>query len=258
MCDDYHHITQFNRRGEHILPKGFGNDGETDAVLKGKICTSWNKKFGDKIDMPFLRQINSREIARTRGMKRRHPENDAHVIGSGMIVRYKTSIAHLFECIKIAFETHIKFLGNDYRDNIFDVWHKILLEITIDDYTNKGQKTSIELQQFLMCQKYWNIIQNNIYNLDEIATNSVDIASKVKERSQVGSYASLIQLGCWSFGVAVMVYLQSLPPLVIRVSNEIDRYVKDYGHDGIHVMDLRTAEKWVGFESREPPPALPR
>jgi len=42
--------------------------------------------------------------------------------------------------------------------------------------------------------------------------------------------------------------LQSLPPIVVCISNEIDKYINAFGRNCLHIMDLRSTEKWIGRE----------
>ena len=230
-------------------------------MLKNKICFVCNQKYGDAIDKPFLRHVSIRDIQKKHGMKRRHPNTDLKVTGSGVIVRYETIVAHLFECVKIAFETHIKFLGEEYRDDLFNVLRSLLLSI-IEDYDNlqvmlKNQEPHgrsmdevwAETWQSRIFSKYVTIINQNIFRLDEVTENPAEIITEIESRRVEGSYASLIQLSCWNFGVAVMICLQSLSPLVIRVCNQKDRYIRDFGHGYKQVMDLRSAEKLVSSEN---------
>ena len=257
-CNKFKPASAFNRTGEHILPLGFGNDGKTEAVLKDTICLCCNKNFGDIIDKPFIRYVTSRKIATSYGMKRRKKRNNLVVTGSGIVVEYKTSIVHLIECIKIAYETHIKFLNEGYRDETFFTLQKLLSDLISDYYLLRNAlkgKTShrITLEQIwadaIPISKYFDVIYENVFRLDRVVTNSDDIIAEVTSRSKKGNYASLIQLGCWNFGIAVMVCLQSLPPLVIRVSNEVDKYISEFGRDCVHIMDLRSTDKWVGSEN---------
>jgi len=259
QCGKWKPVSEFNL--EHILPRGFGNDGETEAVLEKKICKSCNDSYGKAIDKPFLRHVFSREIEKNHGMKRRHPKNKIEVTGSGVSVMHATTIAHVFECIKIAFETHIRFLGDEYRDNVFYGLRHLLSDIIagyeilrkdLKGRLSKGvtlDKVWAEIGQAAIFSKHYGVICRNIYRLDRISDNYDEVIAKIESRSGENSYASLIQLGCWNFGIAVMVCLQSLPSMVVCVSNEVDRYINEYGRDGIHVMDLRSSGKWVGFES---------
>jgi len=265
QCETYKQKNEFDKRGEHILPRGFGNDGETEAKLIDKICAKCNNDYANAIDTPFLRHVTSREIEKTYAMKRRNKKKDQIITGSGVIVEYNTTTAHLFECIKIAFETHIKFLREEYRDDVFYTLHKLLSD-TIDEYSNtsKIKRTDLRYErdlneiwadtmQPLMAIKYFDVICKNIFRLDRVAENSNEIVTELETRSETGTYASLIQLGYWTLGICVMVCLQSLPPIVVRVSNEIDRYVNDFGRECVHVMDLRSNEKWVGCEVSSDP-----
>lgn len=93
--------SDFCKAGEHIVPYGFGNDGNTGAVLKNKICDICNQKYGDVIDKPFLRHVSSREIQAKHGMKRRKSKAISKTTGSGIHIRLGTSIAYISVCIKI-------------------------------------------------------------------------------------------------------------------------------------------------------------
>lgn len=253
-------ITEFDRRGEHIIPYGYGNDGTTEAILKNKICAKCNQDYGNVIDRPFLRYVMSRKIQKDYNMKRRHNESEPLITGSGIVIRYATSIAHIFESIKIAFETHIKFLHSGYRDDVFYM-HKKFLNDVIQDYTNMKvymkshshrRRTFDEIWadtgQGTLFSKYSDIINRNIYRLDEVTNNSAEIIAILKNRSSEGSYSSLIQLSCWNFGLGVMICLQSLPPIIVKVCSKKDLYIKEFGHECAHVMDIRKNEKGVGIE----------
>lgn len=137
QCETSKQASEFDRKGEHILPRGFGNDGEQPVVLKDKICHECNQDYGKVIDQPFLRCVTSREIQKEHGMKRRKEKNTLIITGSGVIAEYKTTTAHLFECIKIAFGTHILILGEEYRDNIFHSLRKVLSDTIIEYNTLK-------------------------------------------------------------------------------------------------------------------------
>lgn len=263
QCATKKHTTEFNKKGEHILPFGFGNDGKTDAVLKNQICLNCNQNYGLAIDKPFLRHVKSRDIQNTHSMKRRHAKTELQITGGGVIVRYGTSTAHLLECIKIAFETHVKFLSEEYRDDVFQTLHQLLndiiagyndLRISMKNQVSHGRTFDAvwaDTGQGIIIAKYFNIINNSVYRLDEITSNSAEIVREMKSRSKDNSYASLIQLGCFKFGVAAMICLQSLPPLVVHVCNQRDRYINEFGINSIHVMDLRSSLKWVGIENQE-------
>jgi hypothetical protein len=259
LCEEYKPISKALWGEEHILPFGFGNDGKTDATLKYKICKACNSTLGDVVVKPFLRNVISREIAQKHGMKRRK-KSSPHISGSSFVIRYKTTSAHLLMCIVIALETHMKFLSVEYRDDTFHLLRKIILN-TISDFTRlrnilKSRTSHIrtleqiwaDTTQGISLLQYPDTVYNHVYNLDEVASNVNEIIADVRLRSSDGSYASVIQLGCWNFGIAVMICLQSLPSIVVCVSKETVRYINEFGSDCLHIMDLRSAEKWVGQE----------
>lgn len=253
-------ITKEHWNKEHIVSYGFGNDGETDAILEYKICKECNSRLGNSIETPFLRHVQSRQIQLDTGMKRRHAKQEPRITGSGVVVRFVTAGVHLYECIKIAFETHIKFLDDTFRDNTFSGLRQLLLNILNEyDMTREWYKAldankrpwdefGAETGQSVLFSKYAQTIHSYVFRLDELVTNSEDILSDLNTRSAKGSYASLVQLCCLCDKQFVLVCLQSLPPLAVLVSNQTDQYVKKYGRDGIFVMDLRSDKKWVGFE----------
>jgi len=247
---------------EHIIPRKFGNYGDNGAVLEYKICRCCNGYLGKSVDAPFMNEVTSREIDMMYAMKPKNPKTK--VTGSGVVVRYKTTIAHLLMCIKIAFETHVKFLDEKYRDTTFHALRQLLLGIISNHRTFTSSIKSKQTFGKIIVDEAWAdpwqtiatlknaaVIDENVFRLDEVTANSDEIVAKVKSRSKKGSYASLIQLGCWNFGIGVMICLQSLPPIVIRVSNKADRYVLEYGCDCIHVMYLRGIRHWVGCENGE-------
>lgn len=257
LCEKYKPKTAHFWDKEDIVPVGFGNDNKT-AILEYKICKYCNNFLGNSIDTPFLRNVKSREIERNHGIKPRKKRDKREEYGSGIFVGYKTFAAHLFECIKIAFETHVMFLGDEYRDDTFHVLRKLLLDV-ITEYDNLRARQPIlgrntnekwsDIDQLIVAIKYFQIINNHVYRLDEIVSNIIDIENEFQSRSGKGSYANLVQLCCMNSGIYALILLQSLPPIAVRVSNELDRYIKEYGKKGIHVIDLRSIEKWAGYEN---------
>lgn len=259
LCEEFKPKDKEFWNVEHIIPRKFGNYSKSGAVLEYIICKCCNDFLGKSIDAPFLNEVKAREIDR---MYAKHPKRaTTKTTGSGVIIRYKTTVAHLFMCIKIAFETHIKFLDVKYRDTTFHTLRQLLLDIICDykNFTNSiknlpaASMTVDEIwadpEQLIVASKHTAVIYENVFRLDEVSTNSDEIIAKVKSRSEKKLYASLIQLGYWKFGIAVMICLQCLPPIVIRVSNEMDRYELEYGCDCIYIMDVRSSGHWIACEN---------
>ena len=260
QCETCKPLSAFGKKGEHIIPRGFGNDGGPPFVLKKSICLDCNQRYGNAIDQPFLRHVTSREIEKNYGMKRRHSGTNIETNGSGFLIRYETTAAHILECVKIAFETHIFFLGEKYRDETFQLLRQFLHNIIVGyDELRIGLKGQCSHRRTLdhvwadtgqpaMISKNFDVVSKYIYRLDEIASNSTEVLSAVKERSADASYASLVQLGCCNIGVAVLICLQSLPPIVVHVCNQKKQYIEDFGYEHIFVADLRSNSKWIGSE----------
>jgi len=242
----------------HILPYAFGNDGVTDAILIDKICMGCNSSLEKCIERPFLRAINSRSIEGLYGMMRRKKKGERKITGGSVFVKYNTITAHIFLCIKIAFETHIKFLDHTYRSEIFHILRKLLLSTMqqCDDLrANHTIKSNYNFDYFwadsgqtLVATNHFNDINKYVHKLSAVSTNSDEVIKSMALRSKHGSYASLIQLGSWNFGIAVTICLQSMVPLVIIVSDDNNKYIKEYGRTCIHYMDLRSNAKLVGCE----------
>lgn len=45
----------FTRKGEHVIPKGFGRFSSKTPILKSSVCASCNQYFGDTLDMALTR-----------------------------------------------------------------------------------------------------------------------------------------------------------------------------------------------------------
>jgi hypothetical protein len=179
-------------------------------------------------------------------MKRRKEKKEPLIEGSGFAVHYKTFSSHLFECIKIAFETHVKFLDSQYRDQAFEALRDILQDVINPPKVEyRIHKETIQAAFF---QRHWPSISSHIFRLDEVISNAKEFSAEIRNRSSEGSYASLVQMGCFVSGIFVIVALQSLPTLAIKVSNEVERYIESYGKNRIFVMDLRSSQKWIGYE----------
>ena len=152
-------------------------------------------------------------------------------------------------CLKIAFLTHIKFLNESYRDNTYEQL-RILIKALIDELNMSKQNGGrLEITQTILACKYYNIITKIIFNLNQITENHNDITSQIIKRSHEGFHSSLIQLNCFSSDLYVFIFLQSLPPFAVLVSNATENYIKEYGKNNIFVMDINKDEIWVGTEN---------
>ena len=234
---------------EHIIPWSFGNSkNSSQAILEYKICICCNQLFGEYIDEPFLKNVETRCIRNKLGMKRRNKKKPELIAGSGVSTFYCTFTSHLFVCLKIAFLTHIKFLSEEFRDKTFEQL-RFLLKTLIDEMIMvKPCGIRLEITQTSLAIKYYSQITKSIFNLSQIIDNHIDVTNQSINRSRDGFHSSLIQLMYFSSGLYVLVFLQSLRPFAILVTNEKEKYKIEYGQNSIFVMDINTDEIWVGAE----------
>jgi|GEM_PF-3920050 len=260
LCEKWKPQTKEFWNKEHIVPKKFGNNGDnTPALLENKICKDCNSGLGDSIDKHFLRYSKSREIRSNHGMKCGDSDRET---GSSFLTEYNTYTVHLLECIKIAFESHVKFFSSEYRDDVFHTLRKLLLYTMEaykkydtspsddeDDYVADKDDSWANIGQGIVIAENINIIHNHVYKSDYIIDNYADFIKELKARSSHGTYANLVQI-CrnGNFGIFALVGLQSWEPLAIRISNNGSGYAKDFGPDCAHVMDLRSDLKRVVSE----------
>jgi len=248
LCEKTKPRTKDYWNKEHIIPRGFGNDGVTEAVLEYSICKTCNDLLRKYVDRPFLRHVESRRIENECGMRRRHPESEERVEGSGVIVVYQTTISHLLICMKIAFETHMKFLGEEYRDSAFQRLRDILWTIMNPPQTSYPLHN--ETIQAAQISKLYPSILQSVVPLDKLVGNADSVVNEAKKGKEKVPYSHLLQLACLDTGargIYVLVLLESLPPLAVRVSNEIERYISTYGRERTFLFYRENNQMLAGF-----------
>jgi len=248
---------------EHIIPAGFGNAfQDTKCKLPQRdylLCRKCNEVFNWFFDEPFLKWHQTVEIREETSMQGRAKSTGnlaadagaAFIAGCGPL----TVSNYLLECLKIAFESHLKFLSVDYRDNVFCYLQQLMskAESVYNSIVTLNQKIRTCTAHGSLLS-WWSAIINPRWMVlypEEIFINEAEISDTIQMRSNTGEYASLVFIlpNTTNKCVLCAIYLQSLPPVVVRISNSYDRFISEYGTQGQHIMDLRTAQTWVGFEN---------
>jgi len=181
-------------------------------------------------------------------MKRRHPGSEEKVEGSGVLVAYQTTVSHLLICIKIAFETHLKFLGEGYRDVAFQCLRDILW--TIMNPPKIPYPIHYETVQAAITSKLYPSILQSVVPLDKLVGNANAVVDEARKGSGKGSYSHLVQIACLDIGargIYVLVLLESLPPLVVHVSNEVERYISAYGKERTFLFYRENNQMLAGY-----------